>query len=170
MTKQQARKETYQVELDNQVRDYADKVVEDHARKARMDAREFLRKANIRYEQQEKKHTKNYGKYYLPACVSSCQYGKKKKDGESGNPSEIRWKEPLKREIIQLGGMGMKTSKERRSILGGCAEQHVANSAIPNDLPDFGSIRFSIAVRPRTKQIIEPCDNCKQLFPSLKNI
>ena len=79
MTKQQARKETYQVELDNQVRDYADKVVEDHARKARMDAREFLRKANIRYEQQKKNILKIMGNTICPHAFRVASMIRKKK-------------------------------------------------------------------------------------------
>ena len=56
----------------------------------------------------------------------------------------------------------------RRYIIGNCAEQHAANIYMKDFKENnLGNLYFSKAMRPRTKQIFEYCDNCKDTFPNL---
>lgn len=54
--------------------------------------------------------------------------------------------------------------------IGYCAEQNVANRLMlvtdaPHDI-----IQFSIAIRPKTGQVVPYCDNCKKLFNQLNDV
>lgn len=53
--------------------------------------------------------------------------------------------------------------------IGRCAEQHAANklmSTRKKAIP-LGNICFSKALRPRTLEVRDYCNNCKHVFPSL---
>ena len=53
--------------------------------------------------------------------------------------------------------------------IGYCAEQNVANRFIlETDDKNISKIKFSIAIRPKTGEVVQYCDNCKKLFPQLK--
>lgn len=63
--------------------------------------------------------------------------------------------------------------KRYKNIIGHCAEPHAANQTMNayykdnrRDLP-LGGIYFSLALRPRTMEIISTCQNCKDTFPNL---
>lgn len=57
--------------------------------------------------------------------------------------------------------------------IGHCAEPHAANQTMNayrkaknKDLP-LNGVYFSFALRPRTKEVIPTCQNCKDIFPNL---
>ncbi len=51
--------------------------------------------------------------------------------------------------------------------IGYCAEQNVANRLLLDRYAKIDDIHFSIAIRPRTGEVIDYCNNCKTLFGSL---
>ena len=63
--------------------------------------------------------------------------------------------------------LGTKTNCGNR--IGVCAEQHAANKLMTTRMKTIplGDICFSVALRPRTLEIRDYCDNCKNVFPSL---
>ena len=68
-----------------------------------------------------------------------------------------------------LGNIGESCKKPGcRYIIGNCAEQHAANNYMKNyNETILGNLYFTKAMRPRTKQIFEYCDNCKDTFPNI---
>ena len=55
--------------------------------------------------------------------------------------------------------------------IGYCAEQNSANRLLldKKDGVSLEDIRFSIAIRPKTGEVIPYCNNCKTLFSSLND-
>lgn len=73
----------------------------------------------------------------------------------------------LANKLRLLGTIGEK-SNICNFIIGRCAEPHAANKIIKKTgCKDLANIYFSVAMRPRTREIIEYCNNCKSTFPSL---
>lgn len=63
----------------------------------------------------------------------------------------------------ELGGLGVRTSYG--NVLGRCAEFRAANELLLNNPRlNLSDIDFTPAVRPRTGQIIQRCDNCVNVF------
>ena len=98
----------------------------------------------------------------LPACASICHngdYGKTRK-GYSHKPNGTKWHDVLRRSRSNLG---------KHFYIGNCAEQHSGNNYMKKyKESNISSLHFSETVRPRTMEIIPPCDNCKKLFDTLK--
>ena len=67
-----------------------------------------------------------------------------------------------------LGTIGNYTSKVKHPI-GYCAEQNVANRLMLDTDKHFQDIQFSLAIRPKTGEVVPYCDNCKQLFKQLND-
>lgn len=69
--------------------------------------------------------------------------------------------------LSKLGEIGKRTQYCRNPI-GNCAEQHAGNNFM-NALhyKNINGLYFSESVRPRTMEIIPPCDNYKSIFPNL---
>lgn len=116
---------------------------------------------------------KQKGVWYwdLPACVSVCfnKNRTKKSRGYAHPPQGTRWNDVLRRLIIRkLGEIGSHSRLGTRNIIGNCSEQHAGNNFM-NDYgeDDVNRLYFSEAVRPRTMEIIKPCENCQALFPTL---
>ncbi len=61
----------------------------------------------------------------------------------------------------RAGGLGVRTSCG--NTIGTCAEFRGANELL-NSGSRLEDIRFTDAVRPRTGEVIPPCDNCKGMF------
>lgn len=106
----------------------------------------------------------------LPAAASICYGFGSQARGCSQSHKGIKWIDALRRAMRRLGTIG-KPSKICKNVIGRCAEQHSCNNlgakgriASENDLK---KIHFSDTVRPRTMQVLEPCDNCKSIFPTL---
>lgn len=117
----------------------------------------------LRYDQQK-------GLYWdYPAMASICHNEdyKKMKRGYSHSPKGIKWNETLKKKMERLAPIGKRPRKESY-IIGNCAEQHAGNNYMnAYHEKDLRQLRFSDAVRPRTMQVFEACENCKYIFPNL---
>lgn len=64
--------------------------------------------------------------------------------------------------------------KRYKNIIGHCAEPHAANQTMNayakakhSNMPLAG-VFFSLALRPRTLEVIPTCQNCKDTFPNLR--
>lgn len=62
-----------------------------------------------------------------------------------------------------------KNKKKCRNTLGNCAEQKGANQILNQGLiSNLNELDFSLALRPRTMEVIPYCCNCTTIFPQLK--
>jgi hypothetical protein len=68
----------------------------------------------------------------------------------------------------ELGTIGGYANNLKHPI-GYCAEQNVANRLMLATDKHFDDIQFSLAIRPKTGEIVPYCDNCKQLFKQLND-
>ena len=74
----------------------------------------------------------------------------------------------------ELDKLGFNPTKETNSsknacpyYIGHCSEVNAANKVLLKKATDLKNLFFSVAIRPRTMQIIEPCMNCATIFPTL---
>lgn len=63
----------------------------------------------------------------------------------------------------RLGRIGAFTQNVKHPI-GYCAEQNVANRLLLDCDDNIDDIQFSVAIRPRTGEVVDYCGNCKALF------
>lgn len=107
----------------------------------------------------------------LPACASICHNGdySRTSKGYSHKPNGTKWNDVLRRKmVIELGDIGTRSNLGKRFYIGNCAEQHSGNNYMNKYKEStMSSLHFSETVRPRTMEIIPPCDNCKKLFDTL---
>lgn len=82
----------------------------------------------------------------------------------SGNPKEVNYTLEMENAIKKIGKIGERYPKDTGTYLGACAEQHAANEVVRDGQKDIDKIKFSMAIRPRTKLPVKPCTNCKKLF------
>ncbi len=68
--------------------------------------------------------------------------------------------------ISRLGTIGSFRAGVRHPI-GYCAEQNVANRMLLDQDASIDDIKFSVAIRPKTGEVVDYCDNCKTLFQQL---
>ena len=110
------------------------------------------------------------GKWDYPAvaCVSSDING----NGASKNYSrDVRDSSynPLLTHYLK-NKLGVSKLGERSPVtrckngVGRCAEPHAANGTMNNTNCSVRDLVFSLSIRPRTRQIIEYCTNCKLSF------
>lgn len=74
----------------------------------------------------------------------------------------------LQKAADDIGGVGNKTASG--NTVGCCGEFQAANKLLlqnPSATPS--QVNFTNAIRPRTGQVIPPCDNCTSVFPQLNN-
>lgn len=92
-----------------------------------------------------------------------------KRASYSHYPKKNEFHQVLERKLSELGPIGGSSSRQgRRYFIGNCAEQHAANKYLKQCEEDnLSNLYFSKAMRPRTKQTFEYCDNCKDTFPNL---
>lgn len=83
-----------------------------------------------------------------------------------GNSKPYQHKDLFDRIKQGLGKIGTIAQGVKHPI-GYCAEQNVANRLMLDGDAQIDDIRFSVAIRPRTGDIIDYCDNCKALFGGL---
>lgn len=107
----------------------------------------------------------------LPACASICHNGdySRTSKGYSHKPNGTKWNDILRRKMVnELGDIGTRSNLGKRFYIGNCAEQHSGNNYMnKHNERDISSLHFSETVRPRTMEIIPPCDNCTKLFDTL---
>ena len=106
-----------------------------------------------------------------PAAVVSCRMnnGNMRIYKETSGKSKPEMFEPiLANALNQLGGVGQHSGNGCPYPIGCCAEPRAANKLIHyNNHAGLNQILFSSALRPRTKQVIPYCDNCRAKFPNL---
>ncbi len=91
--------------------------------------------------------------------------------GRSCKPQHQEYRDTpaLEKKLKSLGTIGGKKKKGCDNIIGACAEAHSAHKVMRHFGNRFTlkSIVFSQAVRPRTMEVVEYCENCKSTFPTL---
>ena len=122
---------------------------------------------------QTRRNNKDTGTWYwdYPAMAVICHDNGcyVKRGSYSHYPQKDEFHPILKRQLEVLGKIGGHCiNPGRRYIIGNCAEQHAANIFMKQcDEDNLDNLYFSRAMRPRTKQTFEYCDNCKDTFPNL---
>ena len=98
-----------------------------------------------------------------PTVASVCHNDNcmEKRGSFSHFPKNENWHPILRNKLEEINKIG-------KSLVGNCAEQHAANNYM-NQLHenDLNQLFFSTARRPRTKEIIPPCNNCCRTFPNI---
>ena len=114
----------------------------------------------------------NKKQQYLPATVCCCMNAESRRFsfGKSRKlPKKIAG--VLRNELDKMGfdpNVEKLSTKSMCSYyVGHCSEVNAANKVLLKKRTDLSNLVFSIAVRPRTMQIIEPCMNCATIFPTL---
>lgn len=130
---------------DKEVRDYCDHIMHAHIQVLRLNKREKTW----------------YWDYPTVAAVCHDARCLAKRSSFSHYPSKDNWHPVLRAKLELIAPIGEK-------LVGNCAEQHAANDYM-NQLHehDLRKLYFSIARRPRTKEEVLYCDNCKTTFPNL---
>ncbi|MCQ2077340.1 MAG: hypothetical protein MJZ20_10040 [Bacteroidaceae bacterium] len=106
---------------------------------------------------------------YVPV-VSACQSNRKKRIfyGETGILTAKKTERLLKRVLVRaLGPIGeISTRTHCKFPIGHCAEPHAANNLlkVQQTLASLNQIYFSESRRPRTGEVIPPCENCITVF------
>lgn len=97
-----------------------------------------------------------------PATVVGAELNGQTVISTSGAPQSLIAPQ-LEGVVNELGGIGTKTATG--NTVGCCAEFQAGNNLLlanPNALPS--QVNFTNAIRPRTGQVIDMCDNCKTTF------
>lgn len=110
-----------------------------------------------------------YWDYPAMAAVCHDKGCHAKRVSYSHYPQKDEFHPVLERKLLELGNIGECCHLPgKRYIIGNCAEQHAANKYMKQCGEDnLRHLYFSKAMRPRTKQVFEYCDNCKNTFPNL---
>jgi filamentous hemagglutinin len=67
----------------------------------------------------------------------------------------------LEQALNGIGGIG---TIQNGNVVGGCAEPKAAFEVIINHHCNIDDLKFSTAIRPRTKGRVEYCANCRNVF------
>ena len=119
------------------------------------------------------RYNKIYKTWYwdYPAMAAICHDDRcyNKRYSYSHYPQKGEYNQVLEQKLKQLGNVGERCKNPGcRYIIGNCAEQHAANNYMKYYNENIlGNLYFTKAMRPRTKQIFDYCDNCKDTFPNI---
>lgn len=118
-----------------------------------------------RHEQVLKQNKKTKTWYWdYPATAAICHnYTCTQKDSSFSHYPDAKciWNNILYNALRKINKIGT-------ALIGNCAEQHAANRYMKRFAENnLNNLYFSTARRPRTKEIIPYCSNCKQTFPQL---
>ena len=74
----------------------------------------------------------------------------------------------LENKLKSLGGIG-KVRVGCKNVIGACAEPHAARRVLNHfgNRISLNQVVFSTALRPRTMEKVDYCQNCKDTFPNL---
>ncbi len=115
----------------------------------------------------------NTGTWYwdFPAMAAICHDKDctKKRAFFSNRPERGEFHHVLEQVLRNLGVIGKRPQLDgKRYPIGNCAEQHAASIYMKQfGINDLNELFFCKAMRPRTKEVFDYCDNCKDIFPSL---
>lgn len=121
---------------------------------------------------------------YVQSCIdakdycgstSGCELGEVRSCDKSRNWVGVHYHESLREAARQklnadIGDKHGHSASGRDLTIGCCAEQHAANDvlnhAVDQTQTDFDvtALTFTPAMRPKSKKIMEPCENCNTLF------
>ena len=130
---------------DKEIRDYCDHIIHSH----------------IQVLKKNKKEKTWYWDYPATAAICHDDACFVKRGSFSHYPERKGWHPVLKSKLEEIAEIG-------DSLVGNCAEQHAGNIFM-NQLNEnnLSHLHFSIARRPRTKEEVPYCNNCKRTFPNL---
>ena len=130
---------------------------------------EHICHAHIQVLRQDKKYKTWYWDYPAMAAICHDVGCNVKRASFSHHPESNEFHHVLEYKFRLLGTIGKGCSKPgKRYVIGNCAEQHAANIFMKQCHEDnLRNLYFSKAMRPRTKQVIKYCENCKDTFPNL---
>lgn len=105
--------------------------------------------------------------YPAMACICHDYNCTTKASSYSHQPYSTRWHSMLSSVFKTFGPIGSKHYGKCK--LGQCAEQHAGNIYLNNhgSINTLYDLFFSKAMRPRTKEIFDPCQLCQSIFPNL---
>lgn len=109
-------------------------------------------------------------KWDYPAVVVSCKMNNGDNricNGKSSKPTSGMYEPLLEIALTRLGGVGQHSRNGYPYTIGNCAEPHAANKLLKDNCAGLDQILFSTALRPRTRQVIPYCANCRAVFSSL---
>lgn len=131
---------------DKEIRDYCNHIMHCH----------------IQVLRQNKKEKTWYWDYPMTAAICHNDACVVKRSSFSHYPKKEGWHLVLKTKLEEIGTIG-------NNLVGNCAEQHAANNYMNQfNENDLSELFFSIARRPRTKEKVPYCANCKRTFPNIK--
>ncbi len=131
---------------------------------------------NIRVYRQQYIHLKGNvlklakGKWDYPAvaCVTSNKAGKGRSKNYSRDVRDSSYNPALTdhlKRVLNVRKLGESSPITKiKNKVGRCAEPHAANGTMNKTHCTIDDLMFSLSIRPRTKQIIEYCANCKLSF------
>ena len=92
-----------------------------------------------------------------------------KRASYSHRPQNGEFHQALEYRLLTLGVIGRTPQLPgKRYPLGNCAEQHAASNYMKHlGVNNLNDLYFSKAMRPRTKEVFNYCDNCKDIFPNI---
>lgn len=100
----------------------------------------------------------------LPKVAVICFNEHHNEPGYSHSSRGVKWYFPLNRVLQKIGGVGHKSPK-----IGSCAEQRAANMMFKNhEAHSMDDLYFSTALRPKTMEPVDYCNNCRTIFPNIK--
>ncbi len=130
---------------------------------------EHICNAHIQVLRKDYKNKTWYWDYPAMAAICHDEDCYKKRGSYAHYPQKDEFHPVLEKKLRELGDIGTHCNRPGiRYIIGNCAEQHAANIYMKQlNENDLEHLYFSKAMRPRTKQVFEYCDNCKDTFPNL---
>lgn len=97
----------------------------------------------------------------LPATIIGAEHGRKKEVDSSGPPPKPiakSLKDVLVEKLAPIGQKGID------NYVGCCCEVRSSNKILLTTVAPIRNIQFTNAIRPRTNQVINRCQNCKKVF------
>lgn len=117
--------------------------------------------AHIQVLRRNKKERTWFWDYPAVAAVCHNDRCTEKRSSFSHYPSGGRWHDLLSLQLERIAKIGTH-------LIGNCAEQHAANNYMNQlHVDNLNELHFSIARRPRTKEEIDYCNNCRMTFPNI---
>ncbi|MBS1760098.1 MAG: hypothetical protein JST23_08255 [Bacteroidetes bacterium] len=96
----------------------------------------------------------------LPATIIGAEHGRRRKVDCSGSPP-VPMANSLNQALIQIAPIGTKGID---NYVGCCCEVRSSNQILLAVEAPIRNIQFTNAIRPRTNQVINRCQNCQSVF------
>lgn len=96
----------------------------------------------------------------LPATIIGAEHGRRRKVDCSG-PPPVPMANSLNQALVQIAAIGTKGID---NYVGCCSEVRSSNQILLLEVAPIRNIQFTKAIRPRTNQVINRCQNCQTVF------